>query len=231
VYNQSITESEFAVPVAFGVLGMVHVSQLLANRPKFLSANPVYIPANHHYKSHQHEYNELIVVQRGRLRARLTVGEYVASPGDILLYPAGAFHEEWAEDGEPVLTWVCAFEKQGLSPLFRRDAHGLIQDLVARLTGTSLVAQFSQDETQERCSGLLVMLLEELKQLQLDEADAMVEKVRAFVRANLAQPFTLEDLAAVAGVTKYYFVRHYRAVTGRTPMKMHDCYGSKRQKI
>lgn len=190
--------------------------------PKFIFANPVYIYAGHHYEPHTHPHNELIVVQRGCLRARLANNEHIASPGMILFYPARVLHEEWAEDGDPVLTWACHFAgtRPGLShPLYVRDARGRVQELVALLTSVSLIAGFPVKEEAEYCAELLYKLIRELRLLAAHEPDAMVEHARIFMRENMRQPFTLEEVAAAVGLSKSYFVRQYRALTGRTPME------------
>lgn len=195
-----------------------------ADVPIFLAATPVYTPANGHYEPHSHPHNELVLVQRGRLRSQL-LGKncVIASPDDILLYPPGTIHEEWAEDGKAVLILACSFKASGLHLLFHRDTHGRIQDLIARMVGTCLVADYPKEEAERRTAGLLRILIEELRQLDLDDSDVMVERVRAFIRDNLDQAFALDDLATVGGFTKHYFTRHYRQLTGRSPMEDARC--------
>lgn len=48
-------------------------------------------------------------------------------------------------------------------------------------------------------------------------APARVERVLAFMDANLATDIALSDLAAVAGVSVFHFIRGFRQATGRTP--------------
>ncbi|HOR78661.1 MAG TPA: cupin domain-containing protein, partial [Anaerolineaceae bacterium] len=91
---------------------MTH-SDMSANGSKPLAVYSFFMRANEHYPEHKHPHHELIVVQRGRLRIRLSGVEHIAGPGDIALYSANSLHEEWAEDGEPVLTWVCVFHSEG----------------------------------------------------------------------------------------------------------------------
>lgn len=195
------------------------------NPPELIAVNPFHIRANEHYASHRHKHHELIVIQRGRLRIRISGVEHVASSGDILLYPANSVHEEWAEDGEPVLTWVCAFQWDGLGPndpLFCRDARGRVQELIVKLTWEFRVADtqlMANKSDPESCPALMAMLVDELKLLATHEPRSMVDWVRAFICANMTEPFSLEDLAAVSGLSTSHFGRQYRAVTGRTPME------------
>jgi len=188
---------------------------------RFRFAGPVYTNANAHYEPHTHEYNELILIQRGRYRIRVDETEHIAVPGDIAVYPVGIVHEEWAEDGAPVLTWACAFygdlfEKD--RPVFCHDAHGRIEVLLA-----CLAAEFFAHIpwTKERSYGnpLLRTILAELNRLMAHEPRAIVELVRAFVRNNIRDPFTLGDLVRISGLSKSHLTRVYRAVTGHSPME------------
>ena len=44
----------------------------------------------------------------------------------------------------------------------------------------------------------------------------MVEAIR-FVESDAARPVQLQDLAAIAGMSKYHFLRVFRRLTGVTP--------------
>jgi AraC family transcriptional regulator len=46
-----------------------------------------------------------------------------------------------------------------------------------------------------------------------------VSRVCRFIDANLTEPLTLADLAGHAGLSRHYFSRVFRAVTGDPPMR------------
>ena len=48
-------------------------------------------------------------------------------------------------------------------------------------------------------------------------APGHVARVREFIAANLTAPLTLSDLSGVAGLSKFHFVRAYKAAVGRSP--------------
>lgn len=52
---------------------------------------------------------------------------------------------------------------------------------------------------------------------RLSLAPHVVRRVRAYIRANIDQPITLEQLAAVAGYSRYHFVRAFKDTTGMPP--------------
>jgi AraC family transcriptional regulator len=43
-------------------------------------------------------------------------------------------------------------------------------------------------------------------------------RVRDFIELNLGEAISLEDLARVAGVSRFHFARQFRAYTGESPM-------------
>ena len=45
-----------------------------------------------------------------------------------------------------------------------------------------------------------------------------LRRVRAYIDENVGRPISLEDLANVAGVSRFHFARQFRASTGESPM-------------
>lgn len=190
--------------------------------PRFRWAGPMHTEANSHYELHHHPWNELVLVQQGRYRSSVSGKEYIAAAGDVLLYTTGTPHEEWTEDGMPVLTWACAFEWDGFGPqepVYRRDTCGKIQDLLSTLTAIYLGIRLHgwPQGQMEQCATILDNLLAELKKLEAHGPYAMVEQARALIRSRMAETFTVEELAAGVGLSRSHFTREYSALTGRTP--------------
>jgi AraC family transcriptional regulator len=50
-------------------------------------------------------------------------------------------------------------------------------------------------------------------------SDSRLRKVEEFMRANLASPVTLDDLAREAGVSRFHLLRLYKRLCGQTPLK------------
>jgi AraC family transcriptional regulator len=48
---------------------------------------------------------------------------------------------------------------------------------------------------------------------------APVERVRRYIEAHLTERLTLADLAGHAGLSRHYFSRLFRAITGEPPMR------------
>ncbi len=45
-----------------------------------------------------------------------------------------------------------------------------------------------------------------------------MKNVLTYIRNNYGEPITLDELAAVAGMSPRYFCRAFAALTGRTPI-------------
>ena len=50
------------------------------------------------------------------------------------------------------------------------------------------------------------------------ELTARFARVRDYIEHNLGEAISLEDLARVAGVSRFHFARQFRACTGESPM-------------
>jgi transcriptional regulator GlxA family with amidase domain len=70
----------------------------------------------------------------------------------------------------------------------------------------------------DAANAFVAAFLAEYARLAAHEENALVDTVRQYVRENLAAALTLDALAARVGLSKYHFLRRYKAITGRTPM-------------
>ena len=61
-------------------------------------------------------------------------------------------------------------------------------------------------------------LLGELLALTEIREDVNVERIRVFIRDRLKDKICLDDLADVAGLSRYHFAHSYKKMTGRSPM-------------
>lgn len=187
----------------------------------FWSAWPCFFEPGSHFRTHAHDYHELIVIQQGQYRARVSTQERIAGPGDVLFYSAGRVHEEWVEGDKPVLLWSCNFRCTGLrhaEPAFRRDVHGNLMEHIARINHYWMQNEINNGY-QDIFPPLMAKVLEELDRLPCWEPYTMVDQVRDYVRPRLTESFTVADLAKVAGLSKSHFAKRYQELSGRTPME------------
>lgn len=168
--------------------------------------------------SHGHAFHELICVVRGRIFARGETRTVTGTVGDVLLYPAGAMHGEWTEPDAPLESLFIGFD--GDLPAARditlvRDTRGRISEMVRWMHDD---ASEGRPADRHGRDALLGAVLAEFESGRLGRDEAWIERVRHHVRTHLDGPLDLGTLAGVAGLSRFHFVRSFRAATGQTPM-------------
>ncbi|HTL52625.1 MAG TPA: AraC family transcriptional regulator [Planctomycetota bacterium] len=170
-----------------------------------------------HIAAHRHPFHQLICVVRGRMSVRLEGTQLSARAGEFLLYPTGEAHEEWAETAK-LETLYIGFDWAALPPGAPRqglDARGRLRPLMEWLLEDRDARQPAE---VERRQSLLTAFVAELEGLLTRPGPGLVARTRAYVRAHLADSIRVEDLADLAGISKFHFIRAYTAQAGVTPM-------------
>jgi AraC-like DNA-binding protein len=187
---------------------------------QFLSAGRVRPDPAWGMAPHSHPFHELIAITAGRMRATIDGQPHEAVAGQCFWYPPGVVHEEHSDPVQPVETLFIAFRWQGgdrtWSVLFNdaegrvtaligwiraeRDAHARHRQLIAQAFLQALVAEFERLSTAP-------------------STPTLPERIRAHMRAHLAESLSLDDLAGCVQMSKFHFARTYRALTGLTPME------------
>ena len=169
-------------------------------------------------KPHSHpQVHELIVVHEGSQHVRIGGHVIRAEEGDALLYRRNVVHEEWSEGR--LHTSFIAFrwpELPNQLPTRWHDAGGRIR-MVCDWILSLRKRPGPWPEAQARL--LFRAAMAHSVELCLHPPSGMVERTRDYIADHIAQPIRLEDLAANVGLSKYHFVRRYRALTGQTPMQ------------
>jgi AraC-like DNA-binding protein len=170
-----------------------------------------------HMHAHAHPFHEIIVVMRGRMEVVAAGERYTAGAGAVMLYPAGVAHEETSSRTDPVATVFATFEMSGVKTArlaLRHDETGRIRQIVQWLYDE----RFGSQDAQTSLASELLHVLLNLFFLPARRDDGLRTKIREYVRPRAAGDLTLEELAGVARLSRFNFVRTYRAQNGRTPM-------------
>ena len=172
-----------------------------------------------HVPPSRHAFHELIIVTGGAITVESSAERIRAEEEDVLIYPASVVHEEWSDPERPLRSIFVTFTCPGMTGMpvtrvtTRRDR---IRELGAWLhtdRDTSSPAARVQRDV------LLQAILAECLRSIGSEDQPMVTLVRRHIRQHIAEPLSLERLAQVCGLSKFHFLRQYRAATGRTPME------------
>ncbi len=171
-----------------------------------------------HLGPQSHPHHELIVMLSGATRINLNGTLLRVEEGEVVLFREMVAHEEWTADGKGFESIFLSFTWTGLP----RGVQAHVIDRAGRLRQLArwLYAERASDRADVKLArdGFLQALLGELVRLSGYDEQPLVDRIRSYVRQHLAAPLTVDDLATQAGLSKFHFIRMYRAASGRTPM-------------
>ncbi|MFM2090075.1 MAG: hypothetical protein RLZZ127_564 [Planctomycetota bacterium] len=186
----------------------------------FASAGHLLPHPRWHIGAHAHRNHELVALVRGRMRIAIHGRIEQAVAGDVLWYPAGTVHEEWADPTDPVESYFVEVAWPGWPgdgwPLRARDAHGVLRQLIVWLYEERLA-----DGTtgRLRADAFVRALVAEWWSRSRDHGSGLGAQVRERLRGRLGEPVSLGDLAREAGLSRFHFARAFKSETGRTPLE------------
>ena len=191
---------------------------------------------------HFHEFDKLVLLLGGRVDYALESRVYTLRPWDILLVRHHTIHKALIDKSVPYERVILYLDRKffdRLAPdaqLFgcfdRADERGqylLVPDEAQRAQLTRVlegVESSLHDEgfgAQAMCDAYLVQLLVLLGRLSFgSEAarspeaahDEKIDRVLSYINENLAAPLDVERLAALVHVSRYHFMRLFKAQTG-----------------
>jgi AraC-like DNA-binding protein len=169
--------------------------------------------------SHSHDHHELIVILRGSMQVNGPGLDASCREGDVLLYPAGVAHAERSDAVDPVESVFIAFRASGFDSddiLRGADRRGRIREMARWLHADRLTTDPARRASLDAlCAAMLAELLAE----PAEEADPIVDATRSWVLEHIGDTVRLETLARRVGLSRFHFLRRYKAATGRTPME------------
>jgi len=171
--------------------------------------------------AHSHAAHELIAVVAGYEDAVVNGVTVRAAAGDVLLFAPGVAHSESSPADPPLDSYFISFAlPPGMGhdwPLHGIDAHGRLRQLSRWIFELSSAGSLLSPSAVQQA--FLDALIAEFDRLVHERHDVVAQRVRDFIRAHIADRFSLDDLARHAGMSKYHFVRRYREIAGVTPMQ------------
>jgi AraC-like DNA-binding protein len=163
---------------------------------------------------HAHAYAELIVTVGGALDIALGDAAHRLDAGGVLCYPPDLPHAERTVGEQPAEFYFIAFTGGGIAPRQPvADAGGRLRVLARWLYDEQASLRTAKAATLD---AFLAAFLAELA--QATTRSGFGEAVRAYLRARLAEPLTVAEVAAHMAMSRAHFIRCYKRHTGRTPM-------------
>ncbi len=173
-------------------------------------------------RPHTHRFHEIYLLIEGSARAVFDdysvegkVGDVLFHPRDVEHYPAKVgkarmlfLHLRWNGYDELVDTWTTT------EPVFDRQGH--IRYLLNWMLDLFPV---QSDFDNRMLTSMTQSVIEEMTRLQTGDSSDLVERIRRYAWKHLAEPITLDQLAAEACLSKYHFVRKFKKLTGHPPKR------------
>ena len=168
-----------------------------------------------------HPFHEIVYVTSGSYRSEVSGKELVMEPGEFLVYPEGCEHAPLHDAQHPSTFFILQWKDT--SPGAISQEAMTFRDTSKRVLAmiTWIWERYPPDQAAhtQALHSLLHGLVYELHLLTVQTESALIDKVRVHVRRNLSRPLTLDELAEVAGKSRFHFTRLFKQATGFTPMK------------
>lgn len=195
---------------------------------------------------HWHMESELILVLSGTFTLSLDTLTYELRAGEAVFIPEGVIHGGTPHDCvyECLVFDFSRFLKENaVGPAAQREALGAAmqqphfftrEQSPCRVVGALFTAMEKEERGYEFVTlGLLWQLMGLLVQQAgrptesaptRDKLTGQMKQVLRRIRRDYAEPLTLNELAAEAGMAPKYFCRVFRQITGRTPIDYLNYY-------
>jgi AraC-like DNA-binding protein len=183
---------------------------------------PVALPVGWSLARHSHrDVCQMLLIRRGRVEATIKGIAYVAGPGDTLLYLSPQPHAERNLGREAIDATHIGFYWPGRRrpmPVLGHDRLGRLAMLVNWLTE---IASSPDAISVSTANSLLTAIVFEHERsgTALHHDTALVAHVRSYAQSRLASLLTLKDLADHVGLSRFHFVRRFRAASGVSPIR------------
>ncbi|MFP7492426.1 AraC family transcriptional regulator [Terribacillus saccharophilus] len=178
------------------------------------------------YKKHSHREYALGVTLRGIQKFNLDGHNQLSYPSGVMLFNPEQTHDGMAY-GESNLEYVMLYidpvlllETTRQHDLIRFDQPIVYDDILKRKVVT-LSHAITSGQDEAFCSELLVSLADSLSQKNADTTyrrdTALIGKAKDMMHASLQGVLKLDDICLELGMSKYKFIRLFKAHTGSSP--------------
>lgn len=194
-------------------------------------------------ETHYHEFHKALVFYSGNVDYIIEGVVYSPQPGDILFVPANAIHKPSIspdEDYERAVFWIrpgyldsLSGEGAELNTCFRLSAqrraclYNPEAETMSRVK--KLIAGLERAVGEERfgsrllADSLFMQLMIEFNRCVLEEKpsrprsiDPKIDEALGYINKNLSGELSVERLAGMCYLSRYYFMRRFKESTGYT---------------
>lgn len=180
---------------------------------------------------HTHYFMELFYVKEGHGSFVVEDETFPIGPKDLIIINPHVSHTEVCDGASPVDYYVLGVE--GLSSSFGNDKEYTLLNCRNRYTRlefyfSSMIEELENKEHdyQQVCHDLLEVLILQLIRITnstfevvpTQKANRECSRIKKYIDSNYKNDVTLEELAQMAHLNKYYFVHTFTKSYGMSPM-------------
>ena len=192
------------------------------------------------YEVHDHSAVEVCLTLQGAVEYTVGGKEYLVRQGEVLIIPPDVPHA--LNMGENASRYLYLFEPdpmlgmrdiKAIQPQFHRtfylrdgsDAHARVRELLMKIQAVSDTEEFMWNTV---CYGYLLRIYAILAQVYLTNTRQeknkavptvdphVISTAMGYINSHFREELTLDDVAAFAGFSRYYFSRSFKKQTGYT---------------
>ena len=228
-------------PLSKGAVRLVvpeHLVNELAEHPVSAELYPTALGFYPHAMQHamrrlKHDDYLMIYVVEGEGRLMTTNGQQVLVPGNVFIIPPGHAHEYAANTSKPwSIFWVhfrghhavdyfkhlsSSEDNIALNSLVDLGLQNEFRALVDAAYSAFVLADFVY--CANRLKQLLSYMELRLRRHQERPGEIPLERLNTYMREHLHSTLTLDQLAAFCHLSKFYFARRYKSLTGVSPLQ------------
>ena len=187
---------------------------------------------------HKHDdYLELILIREGHGRYKIDGTNYQAAPGDVLVYNAGAIHDECAYSDSTLRIYYCAAYQvsfqdladnqllpKGQAPVIHTgEQYNQVEALFATLVNQTALGTAQSLEIAHQILPALLLLIRGLSNSQ-PRPDLVAEpelgrQIKTYLDKHYATDLTLAEIAAEFHLNAYYLAHLFKDQTGYSPLQ------------
>lgn len=162
----------------------------------------------------KHPNHEMTLIVSGAIEVSTGKETRCVGAGHVLFYPSGFLHTEKKMKGRNLLLHGLSFQGPDgelTGGLVTRDRDGRLLEL-----SRWLIDEWVKGDHPVQAS-FFSSFLQEWQRLQRPDVPEEIRAVRDHIRQHIHRTLSLDELARVAGLSKFHFIRWYQKHTGKTP--------------
>ena len=174
---------------------------------------------------HFHEFNKIVILISGRVDYAVESERYALQPYDVLLVKHHSIHKALIDKSVPYERIIIYLDEGRYSSLMPEAGLTRCFDRCLYSPGEKQVRELAE-KMEAAKSGILMetYLLELLATLNSIKGsaplsrqyDEKTEEILTYINENLSLSPSVDELAQMAHMSKYHFMRRFKAATGET---------------